>query len=40
MVSERDSDASFTVKNGETSFGYKAHLTVDEERAALCPKRR
>ena len=31
VVSERDSDASFTVKNGETSFGYKAHLAVDEE---------
>ena len=31
MVSERDPDASFTVKNNETSFGYKAHLAVDEE---------
>ena len=31
MVSERDPDASFTVKNDETSFGYKAHLAVDEE---------
>ena len=31
VVSERDFDASFTVKNGETSFGYKAHLAVDEE---------
>jgi IS5 family transposase len=31
VVSERDPDASFTVKNGETSFGYKAHLAVDEE---------
>ena len=29
--SERDPDASFTVKNDETSFGYKAHLAVDEE---------
>jgi transposase, IS5 family len=31
VVSERDPDASFTVKNGETHFGYKAHLAVDEE---------
>ena len=31
VVSERDPDASFTVKNDETSFGYKAHLAVDEE---------
>ena len=31
VVSERDPDASFTVKNNETSFGYKAHLAVDEE---------
>ena len=31
VVSERDPDASFTMKNGETHFGYKAHLTVDEE---------
>ena len=31
MVSERDPDTSFTVKNDETYFGYKAHLAVDEE---------
>lgn len=31
VVSERDPDASFTVKNGEAHFGYKAHLAVDEE---------
>ena len=31
VVSERDPDASFTVKNDETYFGYKAHLAVDEE---------
>ena len=31
VVSERDPDASFTVKTDETYFGYKAHLAVDEE---------
>jgi IS5 family transposase len=31
VISERDPDASFTVKTGETHFGYKAHLAVDEE---------
>ena len=31
QVNPRDPDASFTVKNGETYFGYKAHLAVDEE---------
>ena len=31
VVSERDPDASFTVKNDETYFGYKAHLAVDKE---------
>jgi IS5 family transposase len=31
QVNPRDPDASFTVKNGETHFGYKAHLAVDEE---------
>ena len=30
QVNPRDPDASFTVKNGETYFGYKAHLAVDE----------
>ncbi len=31
QVNARDPDAGFTVKNGETYFGYKAHLAVDEE---------
>lgn len=31
QVNDRDPDASFTIKNGETYFGYKAHLAVDEE---------
>jgi len=31
QVNERDPEASFTKKNGETYFGYKAHLAVDEE---------
>ncbi|MFY9628768.1 MAG: IS5 family transposase [Methylocystis sp.] len=31
QVNPRDPDASFTKKNGETYFGYKAHLAVDEE---------
>ena len=31
QVNPRDADASFTKKNGETYFGYKAHLAVDEE---------
>ncbi len=31
QVSKRDPDASFTIKNGETYFGDKAHLAVDEE---------
>ena len=31
MVSERDPDASFAVKNNETACGYKAHLAVDED---------
>ncbi len=31
VVSERDPEASFTVKNDETSFGNKAHLAVDEK---------
>src|SRR5271165_6933262 len=30
QVSPRDPDASFTVENDETYFGYKAHLAVDE----------
>lgn len=30
QVNARDPDASFTIKNGETYFGYKAHLAVDE----------
>jgi IS5 family transposase len=29
-VSERDPDASWTTKNGESTFGYKAHIAVDE----------
>lgn len=29
-VNPRDPSASFTVKNGKTYFGYKAHLAVDE----------
>ncbi len=39
QVNERDPEASFTKKNGQTYFGYKAHLAVDE-RAALCAKPR
>ena len=31
QVNARDPDAGFTVKNGETYFGYKARLAVDEE---------
>ena len=31
QVSERDPDAGFTIKHGKTYFGYKAHLSVDEE---------
>jgi IS5 family transposase len=31
QVDPGDPDASFTVKNGETFFGYEAHLAVDEE---------
>ncbi|MGA9599206.1 MAG: IS5 family transposase [Methylocystis sp.] len=31
QVNPRDAHASFTKKNGETYFGYKAHLAVDEE---------
>ena len=31
QVNPRDPDASFTVKNDETYFGYKAHIAVDEE---------
>jgi IS5 family transposase len=34
-VNPRDPDASFTVKNGETHFGYKAHLAVDEESGVV-----
>jgi IS5 family transposase len=30
-VNPRDPDASFTVKNDKTYFGYKAHIAVDEE---------
>jgi len=30
QVNSRDPDASFTVKNDTTLFGYKAHLAVDE----------
>lgn len=29
-VSERDPDAGWTTKNGESTFGYKAHVAVDE----------
>jgi IS5 family transposase len=35
QVNPRDPDASFTVKNGETHFGYKAHLAVDEESGVV-----
>jgi IS5 family transposase len=35
QVNPRDPDASFTKKNGETYFGYKAHLAVDEESGIL-----
>ncbi|WP_018264751.1 transposase [Methylosinus sp. LW4] len=31
QVNPRDPDATFTKKNGENYFGYKAHLAVDEE---------
>jgi IS5 family transposase len=31
QVNPRDPEASFTKKNDETYFGYKAHLAVDEE---------
>ena len=30
QVNLRDPDASFTIKNKKTYFGYKAHLAVDE----------
>ena len=30
-VNPRDPDASFTIKNDKTYFGYKAHLAMDEE---------
>jgi len=30
-VNPRDPDASFTVKNDKTYFGYKAHVAVDEQ---------
>ena len=39
QVNPRDPDASFTVKNGETFFGYKAHLAWTK-RAASCGRRR
>ncbi len=29
-VSERDPEAGWTTKNGESTFGYKAHIAVDE----------
>ena len=35
QVNPRDPDASFTKKNGETDFGYKAHLAVDEESGVV-----
>ena len=35
QVNPRDPDASFTVKNGEMHFGYKAHLAVDEESGVV-----
>jgi IS5 family transposase len=35
QVNPRDPDASFTKKNGETYFGYKAHLAVDEESGVV-----
>jgi IS5 family transposase len=30
QVNDRDPDASFTQKNGETYLGYRAHVAVDE----------
>lgn len=30
MVSERDPEAGWSTKNGESIFGYKAHIAVDE----------
>jgi len=30
-INPRDPDASWTKKNGESHFGYKAHVAVDEE---------
>ena len=35
QVNPRNPDASFTLKNDETSFGCKAHLAVDEESRFL-----
>src|SRR5208283_1366048 len=37
QVNARDPDASFTVKNDTTYFGYKAHLAVDEESGIVRP---
>jgi IS5 family transposase len=31
QVNPRDPDASFTIKNDKTWFGYKAHIAVDEQ---------
>ena len=31
QVNPRDPDASFTIKNDKTYFGYKAHIAVDEQ---------
>ena len=35
-VSERDPDASWTKKNGRSTFGYKAHIAVDEGSNRIC----
>lgn len=35
QVNASDPDASFTVKNDQTYFGYKAHLAVDEESGVV-----
>lgn len=35
QVNARGPDASFTVKNDQTYFGYKAHLAVDEESGVV-----
>lgn len=34
-VSERDPEAGWTQKNGESHFGYKAHIAVDQESGLI-----